>query len=352
LNEQAEWVAVLKLSTMWSFESIRFLAIAKLDRMITHLDRLIISRAYNVQEWVDLALKEICKRDKPFSLHEIRRMAYIDIALVAFIHSINPHEIIDLSGEIAAWRQDALEEAGQDDAALLMADIAYAAQPSPSVRVPAAAEQNPDPPLRTPPRMRPATTWERPFLPSPLPDPSISNFSCAPMVGTQISRSHSSGTHTRTPSPKPLSSMSPPKPPLPPIVNNDGIDRSPPGSCAIHGAAPPRERGSDSSKSFGGFGSWGTFEPRVIDGITTPESSPALSRARTPVGCTGGQGDEKKEGDLEEDERWNKGKTNKPVAKYGSGGMRGGKEKKAKKMVSSGWGDLTSQATDAGSGRF
>ncbi|KAI0030323.1 hypothetical protein K488DRAFT_26616, partial [Vararia minispora EC-137] len=83
LTEQIEWIAVLKLATQWSFQSIRHLAITKLDPLVSPMDRLLLARAYNVQIWVDVALHALCIREEPLSLPEIRRMAYIDIALIS-----------------------------------------------------------------------------------------------------------------------------------------------------------------------------------------------------------------------------------------------------------------------------
>ncbi|KAI0030325.1 hypothetical protein K488DRAFT_87895 [Vararia minispora EC-137] len=128
LSTQSQWIAVLKLATRWSFQSIRDLAITKLDSIVSPIDRLELARTYEIRAWVDIALEDLCKRQQSPSLPDIRRMAHTDIALVWFMHVSRPPT--QLRTAIGAWRRNALRNAGQADAALLNADLAYAsAQP-------------------------------------------------------------------------------------------------------------------------------------------------------------------------------------------------------------------------------
>ncbi|KAI0030324.1 hypothetical protein K488DRAFT_35872, partial [Vararia minispora EC-137] len=84
LKTRAEWTAVLKLATRWSFQSIRDLAINKLNfpLFFSPVDRLELARTYNVQEWVDVAIQAICARRQCLTLPEIRRMTVEDLALI------------------------------------------------------------------------------------------------------------------------------------------------------------------------------------------------------------------------------------------------------------------------------
>ncbi|KAI0315220.1 hypothetical protein OF83DRAFT_1062540, partial [Amylostereum chailletii] len=79
-----DWSAVLKLATMWSFHSIRTLAIRNLDPLLDHLpfERLLLARAHGVAEWVRPALVQLCERPATLRSDEIRKMDAEDVALV------------------------------------------------------------------------------------------------------------------------------------------------------------------------------------------------------------------------------------------------------------------------------
>ncbi|KAI0315205.1 aspartic peptidase domain-containing protein [Amylostereum chailletii] len=80
---QAQWHSVLKLAHMWSFSSIRALAILHLDRCISPFDRLVYARMYGIEGWVVPALTALCSREDPLEVEEVEQMQARDIALVA-----------------------------------------------------------------------------------------------------------------------------------------------------------------------------------------------------------------------------------------------------------------------------
>ncbi|KAI0028828.1 hypothetical protein K488DRAFT_28099, partial [Vararia minispora EC-137] len=82
LSTQEEWEAVLKLSSRWSFTSLRARALRKLDTLISSFDRLMLARAYNIDQWVEEALRDLCTRSKPLTVGEIRQISIEDIAFV------------------------------------------------------------------------------------------------------------------------------------------------------------------------------------------------------------------------------------------------------------------------------
>jgi hypothetical protein len=192
LTEQSEWSAVLKLSTMWSFSSLRAFAIAKLDPIVSPADRLKLARAHDIQEWIYPALRAICVRAESLSLQELRCMTYCDIALVSHIHkTCNFHDIIELDATIEDWRQAALSGAVETDAALLKADLSYAeaqvpaGQPSAaetqpcglSDGIPPSGASSPTVPV-SPGSTQPPPAWE----PTPGPEPGIIVLKSTPSV--------------------------------------------------------------------------------------------------------------------------------------------------------------------------
>jgi hypothetical protein len=79
-----EWKSVLHLSTRWDFASIRRLALNNIQPPTPH-DRLILARAYSINDWVVPALSELCERRSPLTLDEARQMDIEDVVLVATV---------------------------------------------------------------------------------------------------------------------------------------------------------------------------------------------------------------------------------------------------------------------------
>jgi len=72
-----EWTSVLKLSTMWSFEDLRDLAIqAMTDLPIDPIERAALADEFNVEEWLLPALNELAQREEPISVEEARRLGW------------------------------------------------------------------------------------------------------------------------------------------------------------------------------------------------------------------------------------------------------------------------------------
>jgi hypothetical protein len=60
LHTKADWTAVLALSTLWDFASIRFWAIRELLDLTTPVDRLVLARDFAVNEWRADAFLNVC----------------------------------------------------------------------------------------------------------------------------------------------------------------------------------------------------------------------------------------------------------------------------------------------------
>ncbi|VDC02875.1 unnamed protein product [Peniophora sp. CBMAI 1063] len=83
--DKEQWVAVLKLSTLWRFSSVRSLALRYLTPLLAHapLERLVIARAYGVDSWVDSAIQDLQLRDTPLCSDEVGQLARADVVLIA-----------------------------------------------------------------------------------------------------------------------------------------------------------------------------------------------------------------------------------------------------------------------------
>lgn len=67
-----EWTSVLHLATRWEFESIRQLAIRKLEKLsIDAVDKIVLSRRFDIDSpWVLAAYTEVCQRPNTLTLSE------------------------------------------------------------------------------------------------------------------------------------------------------------------------------------------------------------------------------------------------------------------------------------------
>jgi hypothetical protein len=106
-----EWSSILDLSSRWGFTSIRDLAIRCLEPPSAyHL--LLLARKYGVDQWVLLALSELCERPQPLSVDEARLMDFEDIVLIGSVRervrsralrvTVDPSEITSC---IEAWKK-------------------------------------------------------------------------------------------------------------------------------------------------------------------------------------------------------------------------------------------------------
>ena len=75
---------MLHLSTRWSFPSIRKLVLRSIVPPTAH-DRLLLARAYAVDQWVIPALSALCEKTKPLTLSEARQMSIEDVVLVSTV---------------------------------------------------------------------------------------------------------------------------------------------------------------------------------------------------------------------------------------------------------------------------
>ncbi|KZP12985.1 hypothetical protein FIBSPDRAFT_704487, partial [Athelia psychrophila] len=73
-----EWSGILYLADKWSFQSIRTLAIAQIAPIATPIDKIVLGRLYDVNEWLTGAYHAVCTRLDALSLEEGRRLGVDD----------------------------------------------------------------------------------------------------------------------------------------------------------------------------------------------------------------------------------------------------------------------------------
>jgi len=103
-----ELSSILDLSTRWGFHSIREFSIRRLNPP-TPLQRLILGRKCGIDQWIPLALRELCERPQPLSPDEARVMELDDVVLIVSVRekirvqtlTVNSAGIRD---RIEAWR--------------------------------------------------------------------------------------------------------------------------------------------------------------------------------------------------------------------------------------------------------
>jgi hypothetical protein len=72
-----EWTSVLKLSSMWSFEDLRDLAIQNMSQLtVDPVERAALAKEYHIDEWLLPALNELAQREEPIGVEEARRLGW------------------------------------------------------------------------------------------------------------------------------------------------------------------------------------------------------------------------------------------------------------------------------------
>jgi hypothetical protein len=78
-----EWSDVLRLSTKWGFGAIRSMAIETILPLASPVDKIAISRAYDIDAWIDDAFVDILARESDLTLAEAQRIPLEDVVAIA-----------------------------------------------------------------------------------------------------------------------------------------------------------------------------------------------------------------------------------------------------------------------------
>ncbi|VDC03807.1 unnamed protein product [Peniophora sp. CBMAI 1063] len=83
LKTYVEWESVLRLATRWAFDSIRTLALDKLEPLASPLQKLVLARAFDVPCWIQPAIVSLCMRKEALSLAEGSLLSMSDVIVIA-----------------------------------------------------------------------------------------------------------------------------------------------------------------------------------------------------------------------------------------------------------------------------
>ncbi|TFY66965.1 hypothetical protein EVG20_g4115 [Dentipellis fragilis] len=82
------WTSVLRLSTEWSFPSIRTLAIDRLLPIASPVDKVVLGRTYDLDAWLRPGFEALCDRAQSPTVDEAIRLGFRDTILITTIREI------------------------------------------------------------------------------------------------------------------------------------------------------------------------------------------------------------------------------------------------------------------------
>ncbi|TFY63239.1 hypothetical protein EVG20_g6399 [Dentipellis fragilis] len=85
LKTAEAWTAVLRLSTEWSFASVRKLAISRLQPFASAVDKVVLGHKYGVEAWIRPGRVALCNRPEPLTWEEGLRLGFGDIMLITTV---------------------------------------------------------------------------------------------------------------------------------------------------------------------------------------------------------------------------------------------------------------------------
>ena len=88
-----EWTHVLKLSTMWGFHELRYIAIDSMKPLLKSEDpvrRIVLARKYDVRVWLLPALHALARRPRSLQLHEVEPLGIATIVKIAEVRDTFP----------------------------------------------------------------------------------------------------------------------------------------------------------------------------------------------------------------------------------------------------------------------
>ncbi|KAF8954192.1 hypothetical protein BDZ97DRAFT_512702 [Flammula alnicola] len=116
---KAQWVSILKLSTMWYFLNLRKMAIFELERSseLTSMDKIILGRKFSVSSWVVAGFSGIIRRTKTITDDEA-----IDMDFITTVNLFRIRELRLVNALAVASVVPKIEEAFIDELGLIRAE--------------------------------------------------------------------------------------------------------------------------------------------------------------------------------------------------------------------------------------
>ncbi|KAI0783098.1 hypothetical protein C8Q75DRAFT_475439 [Abortiporus biennis] len=85
LSTVEEWTSVLAVSSRWGFDLHRQLSKERLSQLASPFERILLSRQYDVKEWLVPALLDLSTRDESLTLAEGWKLGMEDVILISDI---------------------------------------------------------------------------------------------------------------------------------------------------------------------------------------------------------------------------------------------------------------------------
>ncbi|OSD00806.1 hypothetical protein PYCCODRAFT_1436867 [Trametes coccinea BRFM310] len=88
LTTLEDWKSVLRIAHRYMFMEHRGLAIERLKTLCTPVDRIILSREYDIEGWLEGAYYELCMRDEALNLEEGTRLGMADVIAISGLRQL------------------------------------------------------------------------------------------------------------------------------------------------------------------------------------------------------------------------------------------------------------------------
>src|ERR1700691_5219673 len=80
-----EWMLILTLAIHWNFQSIKNLAIDRLSSIASPVEQIMLSRRFNILEWLGNAYAQVCWRNEALTIEEGKLLGVKDVVKIAAI---------------------------------------------------------------------------------------------------------------------------------------------------------------------------------------------------------------------------------------------------------------------------
>jgi hypothetical protein len=71
------WTSILRLASKWTFTSLRELAVERLFKITTPIEKIVLGHTFDLPQWLPIAYGELCERETPLSIEEGRQLGQL-----------------------------------------------------------------------------------------------------------------------------------------------------------------------------------------------------------------------------------------------------------------------------------
>jgi len=83
IQSLAQWTDILHLSSKWEVSTLRTAAIEAILPLASAVDKIVLSRAYDIPEWLQGAFTDVLCREEDLTIEEARRLSLEDVIAIA-----------------------------------------------------------------------------------------------------------------------------------------------------------------------------------------------------------------------------------------------------------------------------